>query len=77
MPVILELVTDHHNLIIDKASKIIDVLNHHLDEAPYCSHNLNEILEDIESSNNKDNSHWVRGPATRNSDSSNLQEVRD
>jgi hypothetical protein len=39
------LITDKQNLVIDKASKIIDILNLHLDETPQCQHSLNEIID--------------------------------
>jgi len=39
---------DSQNSVIDKASKIIDVLNLHLSETVRCRHSLDEILKDIE-----------------------------
>jgi hypothetical protein len=56
------MVTDNQNLIIDKACKIIDIINVHLDE-PQCRHSIDEILEDI------DNiliikGHWGHNPTT-------------
>jgi hypothetical protein len=35
---------NNHNQIVDRASKIISVINEHLDEFPKCKHSLREIL---------------------------------
>jgi hypothetical protein len=41
------MVTSIQNVVIDKVSHIIDIINMHLDEMPRCRHTLDEILEDI------------------------------
>jgi len=46
--VISAVVTTNQDLVIDKAVKIIDIINFHLNEKPACRHSLNEILEDFE-----------------------------
>lgn len=51
------MVTDIQNLAIDKASKLIEAINLHLDETPSCRHTLDEILDDIEKTDIK--CHWA------------------
>jgi hypothetical protein len=41
------MVTSVQNSVIDKVTKIIDVINLHLEERPTCRHTLDEILGDI------------------------------
>jgi hypothetical protein len=53
------MVTDIQNLVIDKASRLIDVINIHLDETPSCRHTLGEILDDIEKLKIDESSHWA------------------
>jgi hypothetical protein len=57
--VVFEMVTNNQNIIVDKASKIIHVINLHLDENPACRHSLDEILEDIENSETNKRYHWA------------------
>ena len=51
------MVADIQNLVIDKASRLIDVINLHLDERPPCNHTLDQILDDIEEKDTK--RHWA------------------
>lgn len=52
------------NQIIDKAAKILDVINDHLDEQPECRHSLKQILSSA--FENENDSHWVTAPMTQN-----------
>lgn len=56
-------IQDNQNEIVDKAAKIIDIINVHLDEDPECKHSLKEVLSGA--FDNENNSHWALNPITR------------
>ena len=41
------MLADNQDQVIDKASRIIDIINLHLDENPPCQHKLQDILKDL------------------------------
>jgi hypothetical protein len=58
------MVTKHNqNEIVDKAAKIIDTINLHLDEEPECKHSLKEVVSNALDIDN--NSHWALNPITQ------------